>query len=205
MARKKPVDPTHIVDTTTPAWQAVLEAVLRRARGHGSVTASDIREELTRGGIPEDYWQTVVDLTRPTLQHRDGRYHFVPSLSQRLKQEQRQQRHIQRTVRRLIRHYRRAADRVERREEGRFEFILPVTIRTEDQRELHVLTRDLSPTGIRLIGTRGLLGQKVRVEIPDSAGSEPASFLVRILWTCSVGDDLFENGGRFLEVTEERG
>jgi hypothetical protein len=23
---------------------------------------------------------------------------------------------------------------------------------------------------------------------------------MRILWTCAVGDDLFENGGRFLEV-----
>jgi len=23
---------------------------------------------------------------------------------------------------------------------------------------------------------------------------------VRILWTCAVGDDLFENGGNFLEL-----
>ena len=58
-----------------------------------------------------------------------------------------------------------------------------------------VLTRDLSASGIRLIGTRRLLGQKVTVRLGGF------DFQVRILWTCPVGDDLVENGGTFLGVT----
>ena len=76
-------------------------------------------------------------------------------------------------------------------------------MQTDDQREMSLLSRDLSTTGIRLIGTRSLLGQKVRVLLPRSDSPEPWSFLVRILWTCTVGDNLFENGGSFLEVTSD--
>jgi hypothetical protein len=83
-----------------------------------------------------------------------------------------------------------------------------VKVRAEDGRECTLLSRDVSATGIRLIGTRRLLGQKVRVSIPrpgaattDSPRAAAGwSFLVRILWTCAVGDDLFENGGAFMEV-----
>ena len=31
-------------------------------------------------------------------------------------------------------------------------------------------------------------------------GESPCRLLVRILWTCAIGDDMFENGGSFLEV-----
>jgi hypothetical protein len=64
---------------------------------------------------------------------------------------------------------------------------------------LTLLSRDLSTTGIRLVGTKRLLGQKVRVLIPNGEGA-PLDFLVRILWTCPVGDDLVENGGTFISV-----
>jgi hypothetical protein len=60
------------------------------------------------------------------------------------------------------------------------------------------LTRDISNTGIRFLGTRSLLGQRLKVEIgaPDESA---VSFTVRIVWTCEVGDQLYENGGVFLE------
>jgi hypothetical protein len=94
------------------------------------------------------------------------------------------------------------ASQAERRQEGRVAFVRPVRVQTEDGREFTLLTRDLSPSGIRLIAPRSLLGQKVRVHIPRSDGGALV-FLVRILWACAVGDDLFENGGTFLEVEEE--
>jgi hypothetical protein len=49
-----------------------------------------------------------------------------------------------------------------------------------------------------------LLGQKVRIFIPYPGSPETSnegwSFVVRILWTCAIGEDLFENGGAFLEI-----
>ena len=52
-------------------------------------------------------------------------------------------------------------------------------------------------------GTRGLLGQKVQISIPYPDGKKTSCFLARILWTCSIGDGLFENGGSFLEMVVE--
>ncbi len=76
-------------------------------------------------------------------------------------------------------------------------------MQTEDRREYTLLSRDLSTTGIRLIGTRSLLGQKVRMVLTPDDQAEACVFLVRILWTCAIGDDLFENGGTFLEVVPQ--
>ena len=64
--------------------------------------------------------------------------------------------------------------------------------------EFALMSRDLSATGVRLLGTKRLLGQKVQLELPD--GETPCRLLVRILWTCAVGDELFENGGSFVEL-----
>jgi hypothetical protein len=118
--------------------------------------------------------------------------------------EERQQEKVRRAVRRLIRQHK-AGARVGRRRQDRINFVQPVQVETEDGHTCTLLSRDLSPTGIRLIGTRRLLGQKVRVRIPCPEG-EPVCFRVRVLWMCAVGDDLFENGGTFLEaVGEETG
>src|SRR5262249_14140867 len=130
-----------------------------------------------------------------------GRYYYHAPVSARVAEEQTQQRCIQRAVRQIIRLHRNATAQVERREQDRVEFVQPVKVQTEDQREYTLLSRDLSPTGIRLIGTRRFLGQKVRVLIPQPGSPVPWTFVVRILWTCPVGDDLVENGGTFLEVT----
>jgi len=58
---------------------------------------------------------------------------------------------------------------------------------------------------MRLIGTRSLLGQKVEVRLPTSTKGESWCFVLRILWTCAVGDELFENGGVFVEARATSG
>lgn len=92
--------------------------------------------------------------------------------------------------------YQEARRKVERREAGRIEFIQPVVVTTEDGRRLTVLSRDLSTSGIRLIGTRRLLGQKINIRMGVY------DFVARVLWSCPIGDDLVENGGNFLSVRQ---
>ncbi len=100
----------------------------------------------------------------------------------------------------MIRQHRRQAREQERRGQARIDFVQPVKVQTDDGKEYTLLTRDLSTTGVRLIGTRRLLGQKVHLLLPREPAEAPYRLRVRILWTCAVGDDLFENGGSFLEL-----
>ena len=184
---------------------SVAEAVVRKARQHGFVLPRQVREELAGAGKPERLWKDVLAFAGASLRYHRGRYYHAATVSERGLREHDQQRAVRRAVRRLVRDYRRCARAVERREQDRVDFIQPVRVRTEGGREFTLLSRDLSATGIRLLGTRRLLGQKVRVSVPQPGsddGAPACTFLVRILWTCSVGDDLFENGGAFLEVTE---
>lgn len=178
--------------------QDVVNAVVRRAQRGGYVVARDVRAELAEVGLPEEQWKDVVELAGGALQARQGRY-YAAAVSPNLQRTQDQQRAIQKSVRGLIRHYRSASRDEERRKSDRMDFILPVQVRTEDNRQFTLLSRDLSTTGIRLVGTKRLLGQKVRVTLPRG-DKEPCTLLVRILWTCAVTDDLFENGGTFLEL-----
>jgi hypothetical protein len=178
----------------------IADAVTRRAQRQGFVIPREIREELTGAGLAPDLWKDVLALAQPSLNYRQGRYYFISGISARMEQEQEQQRVIQRAVRQLIRQYKAEAAQIERRQHGRVDFILPVKVQTDDHRELTLLSRDISKTGIRLIGTRSLLGQKVRVLIPRGDGAPPRCFVVRIVWTCAIGDEMFENGGNFLEV-----
>ncbi|MGL4555179.1 MAG: PilZ domain-containing protein, partial [Gemmataceae bacterium] len=104
---------------------------------------------------------------------------------------------IAEAVRRVTEAYQEARRKVERREAGRVEFIQPVRVTAEDGREFTLLTRDLSASGIRLIGTRRLLGQRLTVRVSG------VDFVVRVLWACPVGDDLVENGGTFLGVSAQ--
>jgi hypothetical protein len=180
--------------------RVVADTVVRRAQRQGFVVPREVREEIAQAGLPEDQWKDVLTLARPSLSLRRGRYYYITSGTLRRQYEEKQRRTIHLTIKKLMRRFRAVADRVERRVQDRLDFIQPITVVTEDGREHHLLSRDLSPTGIRLIGTRRLLGQRVHVLIPDPEGGSPTRFATRILWTCSVGDDLFENGGRFLEV-----
>jgi hypothetical protein len=179
--------------------QQVANSMVQRAQERGYVVAREIRAALGKAGLPGGQWKDVVSLAGPSLYYRQGRYHYVTTVSPRLRAELSQQEQIQQTIRGLIRTHKRKAGKVERRGQDRIDFIQPVTVQTEDQREYRLLSRDLSTSGIRLIGTRSLLGQKVRVVIQDGA-EDSTEFLVRILWTCAIGDGLFENGGAFLEV-----
>jgi hypothetical protein len=179
--------------------QHIANTVVRRAERQGSVAAEEIQEELVKAGQSEALWQDVVTLARTALNFRQGRYHYVAPVSDRLRQDQQRQRRIQRTITQLIRQHRAVHRHVERRKQDRVDFVQPVTVQAEDQRCYTLLSRDLSPTGIRLIGTRRLLGQKVLVGIPCAEGPSQ-EFVVRILWTAAIGDDLFENGGMFLEA-----
>jgi hypothetical protein len=176
--------------------QQIADAVVLRAQRQGSVSADEVREALTQAGQPEALWQDVLALARTALSYRDGRYHFV---ARRAAHEQEQQQRIRDAVRQLAEQHKEAAT-VERREQDRIDFVQPVRVETEDGRAITLLTRDLSPNGIRLVGTHRLLGQKVRVRVPRRGGTW--CFTVRVLWTCAVGDDLVENGGMFLEVEE---
>jgi hypothetical protein len=181
--------------------QAIAAAAVRRAEQQGSLLPREVRALLIESGQDATLWKDVLDQT--PLRKRGSRYYPPPS-SDRARKDQDQQQAILKAIRQMIRLHR-AADRPdERREQVRTDFIQPVRIRTEEGKEHTLVSRDVSATGIRLLGTRRLLGQKVRVFIPypgAAAGSnEGWSFVVRILWTCAIGEDLFENGGAFLEI-----
>jgi hypothetical protein len=118
-------------------------------------------------------------------------------------QAERQKRAVNGAVKELIRQYKQSNASEERRRQGRFEFLQTVKVRLENDRQLSVLSRDLSADGIRLVGTTSLLGQKIQVIIPRPSQPEPLVLKVRVLWTCAVGDGLFENGGSFLELVDE--
>jgi hypothetical protein len=179
--------------------QQVADTVIRRAQRQGYVVPREVRAELRLAGMAEDGWKDVVELATASLVYRQGRYYHKAAVSPRLEQEQRQRQAIQKALRPLIRQHRRRAREQERRTQARIDFVQTVKVRAEDGKEFTLLTRDLSPTGVRLIGTRRLLGQKVHVYLPREDGAAYC-LLVRILWTCAVGDDLFENGGSFLEL-----
>jgi hypothetical protein len=187
--------------------QNVADAVVRRAEKQGFVLPREVREQLAAAGLAGTLWKEVLKLARPALRYRAGRYYHAAGLSERVLREQDQQQAVRRAVRQLVRAQRAATREVERREDSRVDFIQPVQVRTKDGRELTLLSRDLSATGIRLLGIHRLLGQQIHVLVSlpgdvDRSPIQPAwSFLVRILWTCAIGDGLFENGGTFIEVT----
>jgi hypothetical protein len=187
---------------TAKNLQPVAEQVVRRAQEQGHVVPREVREALVRAGIAESFWKDVLALARASLSYRKGRYYYTAPVSERIKAEQSQQHSIQAVVSELINQHQADRGKQERREQGRVDFIQPVKVVTEDKREFTLLSRDLSVTGIRLIGTRRLLGQKVHVLVPTGKGVT-LDFQVRILWTCPVGDDLVENGGTFVSVSEQ--
>jgi hypothetical protein len=178
--------------------KGVADAVVRRAQRQGSLSPDDLKDELTRAGLPDESWEDVLSMCRRSLRHRQGRYHFTPARGR--SEAEKQQLTLRRTVRQLIRRHKQA-QRLDRRGQGRLDFIQPVTVMTEDLRKLNLLSRDLSTTGIRLIASRSLLGNKLRVTLGE--GAEACTLPVRILWACAVGDNLFENGGMFLETAED--
>ncbi len=181
--------------------QGVAELVIRQAQRQGYIVPRQVRTVLSGAGVSETLWKDVLAVARPSLAYRNGRYYYSTPVSDRVRKERAAQQGVQKAVREIIRRYREGSH-VERREEDRIDFVQPVKVRIEDGREYTLLTRDLSATGIRLIGTRRFLGQKIRVTIPSSDGTSSWDFVVRVLWTCTVGDDLVENGGTFVDLAQ---
>jgi hypothetical protein len=107
---------------------------------------------------------------------------------------------LRHAVGRLIQQHRAAAALRERRGQATVDFLQPVRVWTEDGREFTLLSHDLSVTGIRVIAPRSLLGQKLRVLHPGVVRGEPTCLVIRVVWSSAVGDELFENGGIFLDV-----
>jgi hypothetical protein len=183
----------------------IADHVVRRAQRQGYVLQREVREELKTAGASDALWKDVVALARQSLTLRRGRYYYSAPVSARVRQEQSQQQGVRQAVEQLLCDNPASGTPIERRGQDRVDYVQAVTVRTEDGAEFSLLSRDLSPTGIRLVGTRRLLGQKIHVLVP-CAGDKPAyNFLVRVLWTCAVGDGLFENGGAFLHVNQDSG
>jgi hypothetical protein len=186
----------------------VTEAVRRRAQSQGSVVPRDIRTELRRAGLAESLWEEVVVRLGPALEQRRGRYHYVPPgparMRLRVRQDQRQHRTLAAAVRFLIRQQRALeAIHVERRRHPRINFVCPVQVQTEDRRVVNFLSREISISGVRLVGTVGLRGEKVRVWIPRPDNeTERCCFLVHMLWSAAVADGMYESGGIFVELVD---
>lgn len=185
---------------TQPDLQPSADAVLRLAKRQGFVQARDVRAELRLAGLAEDLWPAVIALIQAALVRKQGRYYHKESFSPRLQKEHAQQRAIQKVISRLIKQHRQRTKGQERRGQTRVDFVQPVKVRTDDGKEWSLLSRDLSTTGVRLLGTKRMLGQKVELDLPTGEDAAPCRLRVRILWTCAVGDDLFENGGTFVEL-----
>jgi hypothetical protein len=167
------------------------------------LTPREVRAELKLAGMAESEWKEVVHLAQSALHYRQGRYYPVSGPRVHLEKEQEQRRAIDKAIRKLIRLHKAESKSQERRGRARIDFIQPVQVTMEDGKTYQLLSRDLSTSGIRLLGTKHLLGHKVHVDLPQGSDEPPCRLLVRILWTCAVGDDLFENGGMFLEVSDK--
>src|SRR5882672_3406014 len=135
--------------------------VLDRAQQQGYVTRREIRDELRKSGQPDTSWRDVLAVLRESLHFRQGRYTYVCQFDSRLEQELLRQRRIHRSVREVMRRHRSQENGHERRRQGRIDFIKPVKVTTSDGHEYTLLSRDLSLTGIHLIGSRSFLGQKI--------------------------------------------
>jgi len=186
--------------------QRVAEAVRCRAQRDGYVVPRNVREELTLAGLADGQWKDVLALVGPSLACRHGRYYYVPAgpsrMRLRVRQGQKHHQQIDRLVRKLIREQEALESvMVERRSQERHNFVLPVEVQTEDHRRLNFLTREISASGMRLVGNCSLQGQKVCVWVPQPKDRQRKhGFLLHVLWSAPVGDSLFENGGAFLEL-----
>jgi hypothetical protein len=182
--------------------QKVVAIVLRRAERQGHILPREIRQELARVGADEEQWREVLAAAGPALERHGNRYAYVPPPPSPPRKEQEQRfLAIREAVHALAEHFKQESARHERREADRITFVHPVTIRLPTGEPHHAITKDLSASGIRLIGTRDLLSQKVEVTLKPT-NAQPVTFAVRVVWTHRVGDDLYENGGVFMDVKD---
>jgi PilZ domain-containing protein len=192
---------TRTLRLAPPDLQPIVDAVTRRAEEQGQLSARQVREELAKANADPRLWKEVLRRAGPTLERRGNHYHFVPRPSPVRERQAELQERIHNVVHDLVDQYRRAAALHDRREADRIAFQQPVSVRLANDEVHQVVTKDISASGMRLLGSRDLLAQKIRVTVPRPEGA-PCEFLMRIVWTCRVGDDLYENGGVFLGLVE---
>jgi hypothetical protein len=177
--------------------QTLANALVRRAQKQGYVVPNEIKQELKDAGFAEERWKEVIELVRDSLHYREGRYYHLSTMDQN--QESNPRKAVETMIKRF-KQWQEQASQENRRQQERTAVSLTVQVQDEDGQEFDVLSRDLSTTGIRLLSNRSLLGHKVRVTLPPNEDEpEPVSLWVRVLWTSTVGEGLFENGGTFLE------
>src|SRR5262249_41654961 len=140
----------------TDPLRQVTENVVQRARERGYTLPREVRAELSAAGLAEELWKDVLALARSSLRFRSGKYWYEAPLSERAAQEKGRLDVVGEAIRAIMAEQRPPA--TERRGQERVEFVQPVVLLTEVG-EHHVLTRDLSVSGVRLIGSRRLLGQ----------------------------------------------
>ena len=177
------------------------------ALGHDGVMTAywvSVYREITDEGKVAAY----AELAGPALCYRRGRYYYVPAgtprMQARVRRDQRCRQLVARAVRSLVRRRRAEASvMVDRRARPRFRFVHSARLHTADGRVLHVLIRDISLSGLRLLGSCPLDGEEVQVWVPlPDAAEPPRGFAIRILWSAPVGDGLFESGGVFVDVID---
>ena len=78
----------------------------------------------------------------------------------------------------------------------------PIQAIPEDGEDFPLVRCLLWPSGIRLLGRRSLLGQKVLVRLAAAGDAGPWDVHVRILWNYPVAEGLVENGGMLLAARD---
>jgi len=199
-ARAKPQAAARPADTDL---KTLVEALHRRAQARGFISPKEVKQELAEAGVGEELWKEVVKSARPLLQYHGGRYYFVPGVSPRRHAHEEMHLQVRAWFQAVAQHQKRQAKGEERRGSERVTFVQPVSLTLESGETHRVMSKDLSPSGIRFIGTRNLLGQKVKATLASPNGRS-CTFSIRILWACEVGDGLYENGGIFLEMSPQR-
>ena len=191
--------------------QGVVNAVVRLAQGQGFVVPREARAELTRASLPDSLWKDIVLLAGPSLTCRNGRYYYVPAgagrMRVRAKHDRRTHIEIQKAVCDLLGTKRRSSAHgiEDRRIHKRIDFIRPVHAQTADGARHRLFTRNISLSGIRLLGNCALQGQKIHISFAAANGKKPGcGFLVHILWSSLIDDHLYENGGVFLERADQQ-
>lgn len=186
--------------------QAVARVVIDRARERQFVVSGDIRAELARAGLTQGSWREVVVAARPALRCLRGRYYYAAPAAEelrgRVRQEARDLARMRRAVRDVLRQGRRPRAG-EHRGRRRVPLVRPVRVVTGAGEELHFIAQDVSLSGMRLIGNRGLAGQKVWVEVPKARGGS-WRFSVAVLWAKPIGDGLIQQGGVFVGSARRR-
>lgn len=186
--------------------QAVADLVLSRAQEHGFVVRRDIRADLSEAGLADSRWKEVLALVRTRLRYRNGRYYYVTPIAVHMRdragREHRHQLEMHQAVRDLIRRHR-PETVPNRRRHRRITLGCPVDAVSADRREIPLLCTDISLGGLRLIGSSNLLDQLLCVRFSSDEDCRGEAFHVRILWSLPVGDDIFQNGGVFVDLATE--